>query len=85
MTQLIDDEYLEIIAVAIVNWVRVELMESAKREKTEDGDIVFDGIDFIKMMITRVPAIGGLCLQAGANKHIPFIPMEDHASEADKV
>lgn len=84
----LDAEYLAIVAQAIIDWVRSELLKETDAEGNYDGESIYGGLDFILMMIKRVPAIGGLCLQAGANKHIPYIPMkgwESNAGETEEV
>lgn len=68
----ISEEYLELIAQAIVNWTDSELKELATPEGfAVDGRAVMDGVTFIKLLIRKIPAIGGLCLQAGAVDHLP--------------
>ena len=90
MDQAIDEEYLRIIAEAIVLWTSIEMLEEMERDGEADEKPIMNPVDFVLIMLKRAPGIGGLALQAGADKHIPNIPKqmgweEGNASEASEV
>ncbi|KKM68332.1 hypothetical protein LCGC14_1461870 [marine sediment metagenome] len=70
-------EYLEVIAEAIVAWTATEILEEAERDGEHNNEPVISPVHFIATILKRVPAVGGLCLQAGADKHIGYISVED--------
>lgn len=83
----LSDDYLESIAEAIVGWVTSEILEEIQRDEGFEDLTVISPVKFIATIIKRVPAVAGLCLQAGAGNYIPYIKTqgEEDASEDGEV